>query len=81
MLWDSTAFSGPIGITDSNQTEVYAIREALRIFYRSVRVKLIVESDSGNAIECIIYKTWISLQATSTMFEIKHLPFFFFFLK
>lgn len=53
MLWDSTAFSGPIGITDSNKTEVYAIREALRIFYHSFRGKLIVDSDSGNAIECI----------------------------
>lgn len=40
-----------VGVKESNVAEVKAILEALRLFSRSFQSKLIVESDSGNAVK------------------------------
>ncbi|XXG44210.1 hypothetical protein AAC387_Pa01g4073 [Persea americana] len=41
-------FSKKVGIKESNETEVLAILEALRLFFSSFREKLLAESDSSN---------------------------------
>lgn len=43
-------FSKGVGIKDSNETEVLAVFEALRIFSHSFQGRLIVESDNFNAV-------------------------------
>lgn len=43
-----------MGVKESNETEVLAILEALLLFFSSFHVRVIVESDSSNAI------SWIS---------------------
>lgn len=47
-------FSKHIGIRDSNEAELMAIIEALRIYSRSFQAMLIAESDSYNVI------SWVS---------------------
>ena len=47
-------FSKNVGICDSNEAEVLAILEGLRLFARTYIGSLLVESDSSNAI------TWVS---------------------
>lgn len=50
-----------MGVRDSNEAEVLAILEALRIFSRSFQRRLVVESDSLNAISWVginISKPW-----------------------
>lgn len=44
-------FSKNVGVKESNVAEVKAILEALLLFSRSFQSKLIVESDSGNAVK------------------------------
>lgn len=40
-----------MGVKESNEAEVLAIFEALRLFSRSFQAKLIVESDSSNTVK------------------------------
>lgn len=47
-------FSISIGVWDSNEAEVMAILEALRIFFRSFKGSLIVESDSSNVVHGLL---------------------------
>lgn len=47
-------FSISIGVWDSNEAEVMAILEALRIFSRSFKGSLIVESDSSNVVHGLL---------------------------
>lgn len=49
-VWCYAFFSKGVWIRDSNEAEVLAILEALRIFSRSFQGSLIVESDSSKAI-------------------------------
>ena len=46
-------FSKNVGIKESNEAEVLAILEALRIFSSTFKESLIVESDSSNAIRWV----------------------------
>ena len=51
-------FSKAIGLADSNVAELLAVREALRIFLSSKWVsshRLIIENDSSNVVECVLY--------------------------
>ncbi|XVE77290.1 hypothetical protein DITRI_Ditri13aG0050500 [Diplodiscus trichospermus] len=51
------AFSKPIGIVDSNMAELMAIREASILFISSpwsLTHKLIIESDSANAVKWVL---------------------------
>lgn len=43
-------FSKNVGIKDSNEAEILAILEALRIYHRPFQYPLVVESDSMNAV-------------------------------
>ena len=52
-------FSKSVGVRDSNEVEVLAILEALRIFSRSFMGSLIVESDSSNAF------SWVTSSAVN----------------
>lgn len=42
-----------VDVKESNETEVLAILEVVRIFSQSIQGMLIVESDSSNAMSCI----------------------------
>ena len=56
MAATKVVFSRAIGVADSNVAELLAVREALRIFAASKWVsshKLIIESDSSNAIKWV----------------------------
>ena len=50
-------FSESVGVRDSNEAEVLAILEALRIFSRSLQGRLIVGSDSSNGISWVMNST------------------------
>lgn len=49
-------FSKPIEIKDSNDGEVLAILEALRLYFGLFRESLILESDSANNIFWVLQK-------------------------
>lgn len=55
-MWRIVPFSKHMGIKDSNEVEILAILEALRIFSQSFPNSRTVESDSSNAI------SWMNLK-------------------
>ncbi|XP_077249330.1 uncharacterized protein LOC143888817 [Tasmannia lanceolata] len=64
VLW---AYSGPIGVADSNEAEVRAVHSGIKYLDRSAFDKIIVERDSLNVIR------WLSGEASPPW---RFLPFF-----
>ncbi|XP_077240349.1 uncharacterized protein LOC143881246 [Tasmannia lanceolata] len=64
ILW---AYSGPIGVADSNEAEVRAVHSGIKYLDRSAFDKIIVEGDSLNVI------CWLSGEAIPPW---RFLPFF-----
>lgn len=74
-------FSKAVRIRDSNEAKVLAILEVLRIFSRSSRGRLFVESDSFNAISSVTHdksnpwKLWFCFNEIKILVSQIHMKF------
>eukprot|EP00268_Persea_americana_P015340 TRINITY_DN17040_c1_g3_i1.p1 TRINITY_DN17040_c1_g3~~TRINITY_DN17040_c1_g3_i1.p1 ORF type:complete len:124 (+),score=24.39 TRINITY_DN17040_c1_g3_i1:31-372(+) len=66
-------FSKSVGVRDSNESKVWAILEALRIFSRSFQGRLIVEIDFSNAISWVMRSAVMPWRFQFFLNEIKEL--------
>lgn len=66
------SFSKSIGDGDSNEAEVLAILEALRIYLGSLDKSLIMENDTSNAISWVLQTAGVPWKFGYILNEIEH---------
>lgn len=66
------SFSKSIGDRDSNEAEVLAILEALRIYLGSLNKSLIMENDTSNAISSVSQTAGVPWKFGYILNEIEH---------